>query len=342
MSKDPFLPGATRESMLGKTWRELGMPSDAMVPFDEIRERVMATGAPVTSEMDYPSDAGTRRLLYTITPLEHSGGGRSAVCTTRDITQAHRDALAVRELTARLEANVVELRAVNKELETFSYSVSHDLRAPLRSIDGFSQALAEDYAEKLDETAKGYLARVRTAASRMGELIDDLLGLARITGSVLSRSRVDVAPLAALIVSDLRRASPERTIDFVVPEKLVVSADAGLLRVALENLLGNAAKFTSKRPRARLEVGTIVTDAGEVALFVRDDGAGFDARYASKLFGAFQRLHTTAEFPGTGIGLATVQRVVQRHGGRIWAESTLGEGATFFFTLGRVNDEASR
>jgi PAS domain S-box-containing protein len=339
MSKAPFFPGATRESMMGKTWREIGMPPAAMEVFDEVRERVMRTGAAITAEMDYPSAAGTLRLLYTITALDHDRGERSAVITTRDITQAHHDAEAVKDLTARLEAQIEELREVNGELEAFSYSVSHDLRAPLRAIDGFSRALVDDYGETLDAIAKGYLTKVLAAASRMGHLIDDLLGLARITRTALSLGSVDVGAICSQIVSDLRGANPRREIDFVVPEELLVHADARLLRVALENLLGNAVKFTGKKARARIEVGACVSDSGARAVFVRDDGAGFDPKYAAKLFGAFQRLHTVDDFPGTGIGLATVQRVIHRHRGRIWAEATPGEGATFYFTLGENADE---
>ena len=341
MSKPPFFPGATRESMLGKTWREIGMPAATMEVFDEVRESVMRTGAPITAEMDYPSDEGMRRLLYTVTRLEHASGARSAVITTRDITQAHRDAEAVHELTARLEAQLGELRALHGELESFTYAVSHDLRAPLRSIDGFSQALADDYGHALDDTAKRYLTRVRVNASRMGELIDDLLGLARITRTALSLRSVDIAALCVQIIADLRRSNPARAVDFVAPPALHVRADARLMRVALENLLDNAMKFTSKKAHARVEVGECEVAHGARALFIRDDGAGFDPAHAGKLFGAFQRLHRDDEFPGSGIGLATAQRVIHRHQGRIWAEGAPGQGATFYFTLGDAAEGAA-
>jgi light-regulated signal transduction histidine kinase (bacteriophytochrome) len=226
----------------------------------------------------------------------------------------------------------VETAASNAELEAFSYSVAHDLKAPLRSIDGFSQALLEDNADQLDEAGKRHLARVRAAAQRMAQLIDDLLSLARVSRSELLTERVDLSRLARGIGERLRETDPEREGEFVVQEGMLVEGDPSLLAVVLENLLGNAWKFTSRRPRARVEVG-LTSYQGEPAYFVRDNGAGFDMAQAPKLFLAFQRLHASAEFPGSGIGLATVQRILQRHGGRIWAEAETAFGATFFFTL---------
>ena len=222
-----------------------------------------------------------------------------------------------------------ELEGINRELEAFSYSVSHDLRAPLRTIDGFSQILAEDYAERLDAEGLDYLARVRTASRHMAELIDDLLDLSRVGRRPLKRERVDLSALASGIAEDLKRAGPEREVEFVVEEGVAARGDVGLLKVALENLMGNAWKFTSREARATIRFGV---SGG--AFYVSDDGAGFDAAYKDKLFGAFQRLHGPEEFEGTGIGLATVARIVHRHGGEVWAEGAVGEGATFFFTLG--------
>jgi signal transduction histidine kinase len=202
----------------------------------------------------------------------------------------------------------------------------------LRSIDGFSQILLEDYAEDLDEAGRDYLARVRAASQRMGRLIDDLLDLSRMTRSEMRRERVDLSALVEGFAEELKRAQPERRVEFVVEGGLVVEGDGTLLRVAMENLLRNAWKFTGKQPRARIEFG--VTEREDTrAYFVRDDGAGFDEAYAGKLFGAFQRLHGASEFEGTGIGLATVQRIVHRHGGRVWAQGRVGHGATFYFTL---------
>ncbi len=222
-----------------------------------------------------------------------------------------------------------ELEGTNRELEAFSYSVSHDLRAPLRTIDGFSQILSEDYGEKLDEEGLDYLARVRTASRHMAELIDDLLDLSRVGRRPLRRESVDLSSLAAGIAEDLRGTDPGRDVDFVIEGGVTGRGDLGLLKVALENLLGNAWKFTSREPRATIRFGT---SGG--AYYVSDDGAGFEDAYKDKLFGAFQRLHGPEEFEGTGIGLATVARIVHRHGGEVWAEGAVGEGATFCFTLG--------
>ena len=224
------------------------------------------------------------------------------------------------------------LESANKELESFSYSVSHDLRAPLRSIDGFSLALLEDYAEKLDEEGREHLQRVRSATQRMAELIDDMLTLSRVTRSEMRLVKVDLSAMAKSIAAELRRSQPERKVEFVIAEELLAHGDGGLLKAALENLMGNAWKFTSKRPAAKIEFGAAQHNGAPV-YFVRDNGAGFDATYANKLFGAFQRLHAETEFSGTGIGLATVQRIVHRHGGQVWAEGEIGHGATFYFTL---------
>jgi signal transduction histidine kinase len=225
-----------------------------------------------------------------------------------------------------------ELRAANKELEAFSYSVSHDLRTPLRSIDGFSQALLEDYADKLDATAREHLQRVRRAAQRMAALIDDMLNLSRVTRCELHREKLDLSAMAKSIATELQEAEPGRRVEFVIESGLTAVGDPQLLRAAMENLLRNSWKYTSGHPAARIEFGR----GGEKEkhyLFVRDDGAGFDPRYADRLFGAFQRLHTAKEFPGTGVGLATVQRIIRRHGGEIWAEGAVEKGATFYFTL---------
>ncbi len=226
----------------------------------------------------------------------------------------------------------IELAATNKELEAFSYSVSHDLRAPLRSIDGFSQVLLEDYPDKLDEQGKDYLQRVRRASQRMAQLIDDMLGLSHVTRSEMQRATVDLSGLAESIAVELKESQPERQVEFTIAKGLTVNGDARLLRVLLENLLNNAWKFTSKQPNARIEFG-VTQHEGKQTYFVRDDGIGFDMTYVDKLFGAFQRLHAPSEFPGTGIGLATVQRIVHRHGGSIWAEGEVEQGATFYFTF---------
>ncbi|HVF03108.1 MAG TPA: CHASE domain-containing protein [Rubrobacteraceae bacterium] len=229
-----------------------------------------------------------------------------------------------------------ELEVTNRELEAFSYSVSHDLRAPLRSIDGFSQILLEDYVDELDEEGKDYLGRVRAASQRMGRLIDDLLGLSRVTRGTMRRERVSLSALAEEVARELEEANPERRVQFSAQGGLEVWGDPRLLRVALENLIGNAWKFTEKQPEAKVEFGHSekLSETSRVPVYyVRDNGAGFDMAYAGKLFGAFQRLHDANDFEGTGIGLATVQRVVHRHGGHIWAEGEVGRGATFYFTI---------
>jgi light-regulated signal transduction histidine kinase (bacteriophytochrome) len=242
----------------------------------------------------------------------------------------------IRRLNAQLEQRIGErtaqLELANQELEAFSYSVSHDLRAPLRSIDGFSQMLLEDYADKLDAQGVDSLRRVRAASQRMGQLINDLLELSRMTRSEILREPVDLSALARAILAELRKGQPERQVTVRIVDGLVADGDPRLLRVVLENLLGNAWKFTGKQPRATIEFGVAQREAKPV-YFVRDDGAGFDMAQVGKLFGAFQRLHTAAEFEGTGIGLATVQRIVHRHGGQVWAEGEVGKGATFSFML---------
>jgi signal transduction histidine kinase len=236
------------------------------------------------------------------------------------------------ELEVRVAERTAKLAAVNKELEAFAYSVSHDLRAPLRSMDGFSQALLEDYANRLDAEGRDYLHRVRAASQRMGQLIDDLLTLSRITRSELRYAPVDLSALAQAIAAELEQRDSERQVEFVIAEGLVADGDARLLRVVLENLLDNAWKFTSKHASARIEL-SVAQIEGRTVYFVGDDGAGFDMAHTDRLFGSFQRLHTVAEFEGNGIGLATVQRIITRHGGRIWAKGKVEQGATFYFTL---------
>ncbi|HEX5851317.1 MAG TPA: CHASE domain-containing protein [Rubrobacter sp.] len=248
-----------------------------------------------------------------------------------------RSRLLAEDASRDLEDANRELEGANRELEAFSYSVSHDLRAPLRTIDGFSQILQEDYEAVLDEEGLDYLGRVRAASAHMAMLIDDLLDLSRVSRRPLRRESVDLADLAAEVIEDLREAEPERDVEFVVGRGSRAYGDMGLLKVALENLIGNAWKFTKREERARIEFGVDGrprTGVAGPAFFVRDNGAGFDQAYADKLFGAFQRLHGQDEFEGTGIGLATVARIIHRHGGRVWAEGEVGEGATFYFTLG--------
>ncbi len=240
---------------------------------------------------------------------------------------------SVKLVNQELQRAIIELQAVNKELEAFSYSVSHDLRAPLRSIDGFSQALLEDCYDMLNRNGQDHLRRIRAATQRMGQLIDDLLNLSRVTRSDMCLELVDLSRLASDICTDLQQNQPKRKVEFAIQTGLTAQGDNHLLRVLLENLLNNAWKFTSKHTQARIEFGVMPTEKGIPVYFVRDDGAGFDMTYANKLFGPFQRLHNMNDFPGNGIGLATVHRIVYRHGGRVWAEGEVEQGATFYFTL---------
>ncbi|MGH8639546.1 MAG: sensor histidine kinase, partial [Burkholderiales bacterium] len=253
-----------------------------------------------------------------------------------DVTAQKQAEQAIQQMNEQLERRVAErtaqLSAANRELESFAYSVSHDLRAPLRSIDGFSRILVEEYSGGLQTTARDYLQRVRNASQRMGQLIDDLLSLSRVTRSELKRVRTDMSAIAEAIVHEFRSESPERSVDVSIHPGIQCLADPSLMRIALQNLLGNAWKFTSKQPSASIEFG-VLTQRNKMVYYVRDDGAGFDMGHAGKLFGAFQRLHSPREFEGTGVGLATVSRIIDRHGGTVWAESTLGQGATFYFTL---------
>lgn len=238
----------------------------------------------------------------------------------------------ISELEARVRARTAQLEAANRELEAFSYSVSHDLRAPLRSISGFSLALEEDLGDRLDDKTRSHVGWIRSATARMGTLVDDMLSLARVNRVELDAAPIDLSRLARAVAEDLGAHAPGRRVSITIADGLVASGSATLMRAAFENLLGNALKFTGHTVDPRIEVGSTEA-AGERVFFVRDNGAGFDMSLASRLFTPFQRLHSGQDFPGSGVGLATVQRIVHRHGGRIWAESEPGRGATFFFTL---------
>jgi PAS domain S-box-containing protein len=320
------LLGVGRHELLGKNDFDF-FPRDQAEGF-QARDRETLDARTVLDIAEEPIETKLgERWLHTkkVPILDEHGAPTFLLGISEDITERRKDAAAIRSAKEAAEA-------ANQELESFSYSVAHDLRAPLRAIDGFASALEEDCADKLDDEGRGHLQRVRSSAQRMAELIDGLLGLSRLTRGQLVRESVDLTRVAQQTGDRLRAEHPEREVELVVQDGLVAEGDPRLIAAALDNLLANSWKFTSKCPHARVEVG-MKTEDGRPLFFVRDNGAGFEQAYAHKLFGAFQRLHPVTEFEGSGIGLATVQRIVRRHGGRIRAEGEVGRGATFYFTL---------
>jgi PAS domain S-box-containing protein len=329
--------GYRREELIGQTVEILLPPRYRP---GHMEKRLGYTSDPRTRPMGaglelyaLRKDGGEIPVLISLSPIRGESG-LSIFSAIRDITEQRQTEQRIHQLNTRLAQQNAELQAVNQELEAFSYSVSHDLRAPLRAIDGFSRILLQEQAEKLDAGARNLLERVRRAAQHMGNLIDDLLKLSRVTRADLQFETVDLAQLASDAMEAQRLQAPDRSVCFICARQLLVRGDARLLRIALDNLLGNACKFSGQREDACVEFGMRVEN-GETIYFVADNGAGFDMAYADKLFGAFQRLHDTHEFPGTGIGLATTQRIIHKHGGRIWAEAAVNAGARFMFTLPR-------
>lgn len=334
------------ERMYGYSADEIvGQPMTVLCPPDRVGEitEILATigqgGRVVHLEtMRLHKDGTGIPVSVTVSPIrDQSGALIGASSIARDISLQVRAAAEVQALNAQLESRVQQrtaaLERANQNLETLTYSVAHDLRSPLRGLNGFSEALLEEYGEVLGETGRDYAERIQSASERMGTLIDELLQLWRVLRADMHLGPVDLSAEVAAIARELQAREPARQVRFVIQDGVSVTADRTLIRMVVQNLVGNAWKFTAHRDDATIEFATMAADDAEICCCVRDNGAGFDPAYVHKLFQPFQRLHTTGEFPGTGVGLARVKRIIERHGGRTWAEGAIGEGATFYFTL---------
>lgn len=316
--------GLSREKLIGTDFSNYFTETEkARASYQEVFAQGFVTDYPLT----------IRHINGTLTDVLYNASlYKDEHGTVLGVFAAARDVTAQKKAQEEIRNRTNELQVANRELEAFSYSVSHDLRAPLRAIDGFSQALVEDYSTQLDDRGKNYLNRIRLATQRMGNLIDDMLALSRVTRSEMNVGKVDLGALAAQVIDELQKNEPDRKVEIYIGRGLITTGDSRLLHLALVNLLGNAWKYTAKQPHPRIEFD-LSRSNGKKEFFVRDNGVGFDMAYAEKLFGAFQRLHTDAEFPGNGIGLATVQRIIHRHGGETRGVGIPGQGATFYFTL---------
>jgi PAS domain S-box-containing protein len=317
--------GISRPQLIGADFSSyFTEPEKARASYQQVFSQGFITDYPLTIRH---FDGKLTDVLYNASLYKDEHGNvRGVVAAARDVTAQKKAEQEIRQRTA-------ELQAANRELEAFSYSVSHDLRAPLRSIDGFSQVVIEDYGDRLDDQGREYLNRVRAATQRMGQLIDDMLALSRVTRTEMQYQSIDLGALAAEVFSELQKNEPERKVEWCIGSNLFAWGDARLLRIVLVNLLGNAWKYTARQPQPRIEFDAMRNEEGIMEFFVRDNGTGFDMAYADKLFGVFQRLHTAADFPGTGVGLAIVQRIIHRHGGQARGVGVPGQGATFYFTM---------
>jgi PAS domain S-box-containing protein len=329
--------GYSEQEMVQRMFPDITHPDDVEMDRDLARKIFSQEIPSYQVEKRYRRQDGTVfwGLLTASVIRDDQGKPCYGLAMIKDITERKRHEEEIYRLNEALRQRARELQRLNQELESFSYSVSHDLRAPLRSMDGFSQALLEDYTHVLDAEGQDYLHRIRAASQRMGHLIDDLLHLSRVTRSDVHMQSVDLSAIVHTIAADMQQRDSARPVVWDIAEGVIAEGDPWLLRTALEDLLDNAWKFTVYEPSPQITFG-IAYQEGQAVYFVRDNGAGFDMAYAARLFGAFQRLHTTTEFPGSGIGLATVQRIIHRHGGYVWAEGAVGSGATFSFTLKKV------
>jgi PAS domain S-box-containing protein len=331
--------GVAREAIVGMTDFDL-FPPEVAADFRANDLKALACGVAVQAEETAPHEDGEHAYITVRYPVTDAAGRCCAVCgISTDITALKRAQEETRRANAGLEVRVrertAELEASTRELDAFAYSVSHDLRAPLRAAAGFSELLLEDYGDGLDATGRDYLARIVAATARMSRLIDDLLTLSRASRAELSRRPVDLTAIAHRVLADLRAADPDpdRPVELIVEDGLRATGDPALLELALQNLVSNAWKFTAKQDKGLIHVGADRLPDGGYGFFVRDTGAGFDMRYADKLFVPFQRLHSRDEYAGSGIGLAIVARIINRHGGRVWAEAEPEHGAVFWFVL---------
>jgi len=325
------LLGLPKKKIIGKHQSELH-PPELVKKYKQLFQKHIQKGIVISDGIIVQRADGTKIPVDISASVVKLRGKTILQGIFHDITERKRAEEKLKLALTSLEHSTAQLQVTNKELESFSYSVSHDLRSPLRSIDGFSQALLEDYANTLDEKGQDYFKRLRGASQKMGELIDGLLKLSRVTRSEMHQEKIDLGTLAKDIIGRLKETDPKRHVKVTIGDDLVTNGDSQMMRVLLENLLGNAWKFTAKTQHARIELGRGV-NGDKNTFFIKDNGAGFDMAFKDKLFGAFQRFHDTTEFPGTGIGLATVQRIINRHGGSIRAEAEVGKGATFYFTF---------